>query len=708
MLKRLFAVLAILFLLLSGLVYLLDAALASQPPQSSWLDALLPRGSAAYAAEPMAMRPARVSSRRALPARRIRAAEAMESDLAGVEPIPAHDPLHDQAIVVAPVSATDELGSPHGDEVVAADSAAAPDESSERFAPLADLGSDGPEPPIQREVSELEIEAAADNSPTAATTHESGEPTLAEQSPTRPDEFQMVESAVEDGEHHGDAAAEFGPKQMPAPLELTGEPDRDTDAELEVERGADELGGSADQQQSDSEESLPAAGAVLLRWQTPREVSIGQQMHCGLEIKNSGGAVQNVVVRATLSKHVRLDGTNPKPNRKERQLIWQLGEIEENGKRLIEFELTPETEGEVTPQADVTFTRATQTRIQVLRPDLELTLEGPAQMISGQAVMYEFKVHNPGSGRAHNVVIEATLPEPLKHPEGAKLSYSVGTLGPGESRLVQTPITGVKAGAWELSARATATGNLVVDRKLPVEVVSPRLQVAVEGPRLRYVDRQARYVVRVHNPGPAPANNVQVFDAVPAGFRFVEASSGGAYDSQTRQVAWFVGRLEPNATAEVDVQLLPIEVGEQQVSAIVKADSGVSEQAAASTRVEGVASIALDVIDADDPVEVNGETTYEIRVTNRGSRPANQVQVAAKLPSQMEALDVAGPTNGRVDAAQVIFDPLDQLDAGETEVYRIKVRCLQAGHASFRAYFRTAETAKAVVEEELTRIYQDE
>jgi uncharacterized repeat protein (TIGR01451 family) len=156
------------------------------------------------------------------------------------------------------------------------------------------------------------------------------------------------------------------------------------------------------------------------------------------------------------------------------------------------------------------------------------------------------------------------------------------------------------------------------------------------------------------------------------------------------------------------VQLLPIEVGEQQVSAIVKADSGVSEQAAASTRVEGVASIALDVIDADDPVEVNGETTYEIRVTNRGSRPASQVQVAAKLPSQMESLDVAGPTNGRVEAAQVIFDPLDQLDAGETEVYRIKVRCLHAGHASFRAYFRTAETAKAVVEEELTRIYQDE
>lgn len=708
MLKRLFAVLAIVFLLLSGLAYLLDAALASQPSQSSWLDALLPRGSAAYAAEPMAIRPARASSRRALPARRIRAAEAMESDLARVEPIPAHDPLHDQAVVVAPVSATDEFGPPHEDGDAVADLAAPPDVNTEQFTPLADLGSDSPESLIQSDASEQEIEIAADNAPSDTSNYESGEPTLAEQSPTRHDEFQMVESAIEDGEHHGDGAAMLGPKHSPAPLGLTGTPDGATGAGSEVERGVDEFGGSDDQRHSDADGALPSAGAVLLRWQTPREVSIGQQMHCGLEINNTGGAVQNVVVRATLSKHVRLDGTNPKPQRKERQLIWQLGEIEENGKRLIEFELTPETEGEVTPQADVTFTRATQARIQVLRPDLELILEGPAQMISGQAVMYEFKVHNPGSGRAHNVVIEATLPEPLKHPEGAKLSYSVGTLGPGESRRVQTPITGVKAGAWELSARATATGNLVVDRKLPVEVVSPRLEVAVDGPRLRYVDRQARYVVRVHNPGPAPANNVQVFDAVPAGFRFVEASSGGAYDSQTRQVAWFVGRLEPNATAEVDVQLLPIEVGEQQVSAIVKADSGVSEQAAASTRVEGVASIALDVIDADDPVEVNGETTYEIRVTNRGSRPASQVQVAAKLPSQMESLDVAGPTNGRVEAAQVIFDPLDQLDAGETEVYRIKVRCLHAGHASFRAYFRTAETAKAVVEEELTRIYQDE
>jgi uncharacterized repeat protein (TIGR01451 family) len=451
------------------------------------------------------------------------------------------------------------------------------------------------------------------------------------------------------------------------------------------------------------------AGDVVLLWTTPREVSIGQPVHCELLVCNQGcAAVRDVAVRAVLTSHVQLDAARPEPKREnQRQLVWYFEAIEPLTERAIELELTPQSEGEITPEATVTFTRASVARIQVLRAELELAIEGPPQIISGQAANYQFVVSNPGQGRAHNVVLEAELGEHLKCPEGDKLSYSVGTLDAGQSRTVQVPITASGEGTWPLAARATASGKLTAERQLAIEVVRPRLQVAIDGPRLRYVDRQATYTIRIHNPGPAPANNVQVFDVVPPGFRFVEASGGGTFDNSNRQVAWFVGRLEPGTTAEVGVQLIPTETGPKRVAAAVKADSGVAEQAETETRVEGIAAVVLDVVDTDDPIEVGGHTTYEIRVTNRGTLPANQVQVAARLPEQLEVVDASGPTSGKLGGTQIVFEPIRRLNAGQSEVYRLRVLCRQQGQAGLKAYFRSAEQTKPVVEEEVTQIYQD-
>lgn len=451
-----------------------------------------------------------------------------------------------------------------------------------------------------------------------------------------------------------------------------------------------------------------AAGDVQLEWITPQEISVGQQAHLELKVTNAGAsAVKNVVVDAMLSEHAQLDDVRPQPAGRDRQLAWQLGDFAAGQCRTIEFELTPHSEGEITPSATVTFTRASSARIAVLKPQVVIEVAGPPQLISGQPAMYQFTVSNPGNGRAQHVLIEVELDAQLKHAEGQRLSYALGTLGPGETRTVQVPIAGGDNGAWPLLARCLAAGNLRDEKQFEIDVVRPRLELAVDGPRLRYVDRQALYTIRVHNPGPAPANNVQLFDSVPEGFRFVEATGGGAFDSANRQVAWFVGRLEPNSTAEVGVQLIATEPGDRQIAVAAKADSGVSEQAQTTTRVEGISAVVLDVSETDDPVEVGGETVFNLQVTNRGSQPAVHVQVAAKLPAQMEALDASGPTSGQIEGQQIVFDPIESLAPGQSETYQVRVRCQAEGQVGFRAYFRTDDHPKAVVEEELTRIYQD-
>ena len=54
-------------------------------------------------------------------------------------------------------------------------------------------------------------------------------------------------------------------------------------------------------------------------------------------------------------------------------------------------------------------------------------------------------------------------------------------------------------------------------------------------------------------------------------------------------------------------------------------DSAEGEQA---VLVEGITAIRRSVVDVDDPIEVGGETTYEIRVLNQGSKAATNVQLA--------------------------------------------------------------------------------
>ncbi|MBL9125539.1 MAG: DUF11 domain-containing protein [Planctomycetaceae bacterium] len=444
-----------------------------------------------------------------------------------------------------------------------------------------------------------------------------------------------------------------------------------------------------------------------MRWITPTEVQLATECEFQLQLENAtDGALAQVLVEAQLPAGLRLVRTKPAADSAD-VLAWSFATLDARAQRTIHLWVVPTGEGEIEPSATVTTSQATAARLQVIHPQLKIEALGPASSLAGQPVGLALVVSNPGTGKARNVIVEVQLDPRLKHAAGDQLRYAIGALAGGESREVQVALNPLEAGRFEIAAHAAAEPGLSTDARYALDVTKPTLQVAVEGPRLRYVDRQATYSIKVHNPGPSPADNVQVFDEVPSGFRFVDASSGGTFDAESRQVAWFVGRLEPNQTTEVNVQLIATQAGEQRIAAAVRADAGVSETAEAITRVEGVASIVLDVVDADDPVEVAGETTYEIRLTNRGSEIARHVQAAAKLPPELQGLEATGATAGKIQGQSVVFEPLAELAPGQSEVFRVRVLCRSAGQVTFRAYYRDADHPHPVAEEEVTRVYQD-
>jgi uncharacterized repeat protein (TIGR01451 family) len=452
----------------------------------------------------------------------------------------------------------------------------------------------------------------------------------------------------------------------------------------------------------------PSAGAVSVHWLTPSEVDRGDEIPCRLQVTNEGETpAVAVAVHVELPEHAELASATATASTEGRMLSWKLDRLEPRESKTFELRLLPKGEGDFAPTASVTYTRAATASIHVLDPQLAVSIEGPEQALVSQPAMYQLRVSNPGTGKARNVVVQARLDARLSHPSGTELEYSIGTLGPGETRLLEVPVTGTTLGEGNIVAEATSANRLSAQGGCMVEIVRPALALALEGPKLRFVDRKAVFTLTVHNPGVVAATNVQIFGSVPAGYKYQSATAGGGFDETMSAVAWFVGRLEPQATVKVEYELVARELGAHRVLAMVRADLGVDERTELDTTVDGVPSVALDMTGPDAPIEVGGQASYRLEVTNRGTKAANNVQVACRVPAEMEAANAQGATSGLLSGDRIVFEPLPTLAPRESKVYEVLVTCRRPGDVRFRSFFRSDECREVVQQETLTRIYQD-
>ena len=236
------------------------------------------------------------------------------------------------------------------------------------------------------------------------------------------------------------------------------------------------------------------------------------------------------------------------------------------------------------------------------------------------------------------------MPENVKHAAGPALEFEIGTLKAGETRELELVLTAEKAGKVVNVLTARADGNLQVQQQVEFEVIAPALQLSVEGPERRYLERPATYQVIVENPGTAPAHDIELVTKLPKGMQFVRANNMGEYDAATHSVYWSLAELPEGEKGTVELVAMPIEPGQQTLEVEGKAQQGLTDEAKQEVLVEGLAAIMFEVRDVEDPIEVGGETSYEIRVVNQGTKAATNVQVAVTLPPGLEVISASGET----------------------------------------------------------------
>jgi uncharacterized repeat protein (TIGR01451 family) len=243
-----------------------------------------------------------------------------------------------------------------------------------------------------------------------------------------------------------------------------------------------------------------------------------------------------------------------------------------------------------------------------------------------------------------------------------------------------------------------------------LEVIAPQLDVVVEGPKKRYLERQATYQVSVSNAGTASARKIELVASLPTGLKFVSANNAGYYEEATRSVHWNLEELPANDSGSVELVTMPVEAGQHAIKLRGTAQKGLIVEKEQPVLVEGVAAILFQVADSADPVEIGGETTYEVRVMNQGSKAAANVRLSVILPPELKPVAAEGPTrHGLVDGNRVNFDGLASLAPKAEMIYRVKVKALKAG--DLRACFELLTDdmqSRPVKKEESTRVYADE
>ena len=148
--------------------------------------------------------------------------------------------------------------------------------------------------------------------------------------------------------------------------------------------------------------------------------------------------------------------------------------------------------------------------------------------------------------------------------------------------------------------------------------------------------------------------------------------------------------------------------GEFATAAQAVARHGVRAEAETlTTRVQGNVSLVLEVVEADDPIEIRTETFYEIVVTNQGTGTATNVLVAAEVPDSVTITNAGGPTQGRAEGRIIRFAPIASLAPKAEAVYRVTFRGSRIGDVRIRVEATADQLNQPAVELESTKIYQD-
>ncbi len=603
----------------------------------------------------------------------------LRQELAGTSN-PAQRPLHQRLSTMRDSA----FGSPPAEEQ-AVSQGSAPMTTAQR--PSTVQQSATADPPVTRQSEQLVIAQPASvghGVPTPAIRRPEGEPKVSEPTPARPRPSSLVGSTPAEPR----SSSLIGSTPVP------------------------------DQRQSDAGQQngmLFTQRSPVLSVETfgPRTISIGKESSYRVQMQNSSDVpAEEMVVFIQLPPWADVLGAEasagatqlPAAGTNDGSFLWRIGHLGARTSERLTLRLVPRESRPFDLAVRWEYQPVSQqAMIEVQEPKLEMLLDGPREVYFGQRETYKLRLKNTGSGPADNVTITLL---PVGTSSNQPVSHRLGTVDAGGEKIVEVELTARQPGNLTVQVEVRGEGGVVADLTEKILVRRAELQLAATGPQMRFVGSEVVYDLRVTNPGNAPAKNIKLSVAVPAGAKYISGIDGGRLEGNETRINWIVPLLEAGSEEAYQVRVglgLP---GTNRLELVATADDALTGSAETLTQVEAMADLAMSVEDPPAPVPVGSDTVYQLRVRNRGTKAAENIEVIAYFSRGIEPVSADGGAH-RIGPGQVVFTPIASLAAGGEMVFSIHARAEQPGNHVFRAEMHCKPLDTRLVREETTHFYQD-
>lgn len=447
--------------------------------------------------------------------------------------------------------------------------------------------------------------------------------------------------------------------------------------------------------------------AILLHQVMPGEVVRGSEFGFAYHVTNlTSNELQNVLVSLDSKSNLEIVKSDPRASESGGDMVWALGNFAPQETKIVHMTGKANQVGQASDCITVSYNNFLCATLNVVEPALALTKTATARTMKCNDIVFRFTVKNTGSGAASNVVITDTLPEGLKMANGSRnVNIPVGALASGESKTFEVKATASRTGTFSNTANATADGGLTAAAgPTSTVVVAPKLSISSNCSETQFLGRNMNFGYTIKNVGNGEAAATIASATIPAGTTLVRSSEGGRVSGN--KVIWDYGTLPINATRDFSITVKTSTAAEYTSSATAKANCAEAVTDTCTSGVKGIPALLLEMVDITDPVEVGGQTTYVITVTNQGSAPGSNIRIVGTLPAEESYIGSTGATAATVAGKKISFSPLGTLDVGANASWRITVRADKAGDVRFRLEMTSDRLTSPVNETEATTLYE--
>lgn len=236
-----------------------------------------------------------------------------------------------------------------------------------------------------------------------------------------------------------------------------------------------------------------------------------------------------------------------------------------------------------------------------------------------------------GRVRVHVELPDGVVPgkaDPPAAVSGSSVTWELGSLESGQSRVLGVDGMASKAGALRLSASISAEPRICAE----TVVLRPELAVETQGPTAVTLGEDFVAAVTVRNTGRLPVSGVELVEKVPAGL-------GGV-----RETPYVIGELAAGEARTLHLKLRGAERGRHchRVSAIFGGFPSSSSELCTRVTRTGVRLSTVGEVEQ----YLGKPSTFRLRVINTGDAGLTDVALTNFVPSTSRILKVNGGTAG--------------------------------------------------------------